>query len=89
MLIVIIKNNALIKVYKGGVNMLKMVKILPSRIKWVFVIGSFLTLIYVLLNVMLPLLIKKYIDLILTEDRPSALPYGFFKWQNWFWLYNL
>lgn len=49
--------------------MLKMVKILPSRIKWVFVIGSFLTLIYVLLNVMLPLLIKKYIDLILTEDR--------------------
>lgn len=49
--------------------MLKMVKILPSRIKWVFIIGSFLTLIYVLLNVMLPLLIKKYIDLILTEDR--------------------
>ncbi|TKA60729.1 ABC transporter, ATP-binding protein [Mycoplasmopsis bovis 1067] len=49
--------------------MLKMVKILPSRIKWVFIIGSFLTLIYVLLNVMLPLLIKKYINLILTEDR--------------------
>ncbi|MCA8857855.1 ABC transporter ATP-binding protein [Mycoplasmopsis bovis] len=49
--------------------MLKMVKILPSRIKWVFIIGSFLTLIYVLLNVILPLLIKKYIDLILTEDR--------------------
>ncbi|UUM25381.1 ABC transporter ATP-binding protein/permease [Mycoplasmopsis agalactiae] len=51
--------------------MLKMVKILPSKIKWVFVIGSFLTLIYVLLNVMLPLLIKKYIDLILTEDRQA------------------
>ncbi|MBT1322966.1 ABC transporter ATP-binding protein [Mycoplasma bovis] len=51
--------------------MLKMVKILPSRIKWVFIIGSFLTLIYVLLNVMLPLLIKKYIDLILTEDRQA------------------
>ncbi|MCE6056593.1 ABC transporter ATP-binding protein [Mycoplasmopsis agalactiae] len=51
--------------------MLKMVKILPSKIKWVFIIGSFLTLIYVLLNVMLPLLIKKYIDLILTEDRQA------------------
>ncbi len=51
--------------------MLKMVKILPSRIKWVFIIGSFLTLVYVLLNVMLPLLIKKYIDLILTEDRQA------------------
>ncbi|CAL59300.1 ABC transporter ATP-binding protein [Mycoplasmopsis agalactiae] len=51
--------------------MLKMVKILPSKIKWVFIIGSFLTLIYALLNVMLPLLIKKYIDLILTEDRQA------------------
>ncbi|EIN15334.1 ABC transporter, ATP-binding protein [Mycoplasmopsis agalactiae 14628] len=51
--------------------MLKMVKILPSKIKWVFIIGSLLTLIYVLLNVMLPLLIKKYIDLILTEDRQA------------------
>nr|WP_237687787.1 ABC transporter ATP-binding protein [Mycoplasmopsis agalactiae] len=48
-----------------------MVKILPSKIKWVFIIGSFLTLIYALLNVMLPLLIKKYIDLILTEDRQA------------------
>ncbi|MCE6115442.1 ABC transporter ATP-binding protein [Mycoplasmopsis agalactiae] len=51
--------------------MLKMVKILPSKIKWVFIIGSFLTLIYALLNVMLPLLIKKYIDLILTDDRQA------------------
>lgn len=49
--------------------MLKMVKILFFKIKWVFIIGLFLIFIYVLFNVMLLFLIKKYIDLIFIEDR--------------------
>nr|WP_235732239.1 ABC transporter ATP-binding protein [Mycoplasmopsis primatum] len=54
-----------------------MIKILPWRIKWIFIFGALLSLIYVVLNIMLPLLIKKYIDLILTEDHSKPFTMDF------------
>ncbi|WP_338822793.1 ABC transporter ATP-binding protein [Mycoplasmopsis felifaucium] len=55
--------------------MWKMLKMLPSKIKAMFLFGSFLVLIYVLLNIMLPNLIGAYIKLMLDENSMFELSF--------------
>ncbi|VEU75441.1 ABC-type multidrug/protein/lipid transport system ATPase component [Mycoplasmopsis maculosa] len=68
--------------------MIKMLKILPARIKTIFIVGAFLVLIYVLSNIFLPNLIGSYIKLMISK-KGEPFTISFFNnliapqsWQN-------
>lgn len=55
--------------------MWKMMKMLPKKVKAMFAFGSFLVLIYVLLNIMLPNLIGAYIKLMMDKNPQFRLEF--------------
>lgn len=58
--------------------MFKLMKMIPKRLKWFFLLGSFFILITVLINIFFPNLISQFIKLIIVDNRTETTDIIFF-----------
>ncbi|MBD3899075.1 hypothetical protein IEN87_02485 [Mycoplasma hominis] len=56
--------------------MLKLIKFLPWKIKILFIVGSFISLISVIFELITPTLISQFIRLLFIENKNSQVKLG-------------